>query len=181
MTFIERTMPPAQPVYVMAKPPRDVAHYIAQQRRLLRINGSYGAERFHVTLLPLGERGSLSPDDLALIERIIAASRIEPVDISFNRLRGNRLAGTGMRNVKGLQHTLVSCLGAGGVALPQYRFDPHLTLAYGVPPQQSASIAPIGWRIDALELIVSHHGFGRHETVCRWPLTTRQLVLPFTA
>jgi len=82
-----------------------------------------------------------------------------------------------MRAVKALQKRLASHLRAAGLCLPGYRFDPHLTLAYGVPPQPSARIAPIGWLAEEISLVVSHHGEGRHEDICRWWLLPQQFTL----
>ena len=186
MTFIEGAgikpaVSPVRPVYLMAKPPPDIAQQIAQQRRVLGMDARYPAERFHITLLPLGAHDALSNGDLARIDHAVAESRAEPAAILLDRLRGNRLEGIGMRDVKALQKRLASHLRAAGTRLPEYRFNPHLTLAYGVPPRLPARIAPIGWHVDEVLLIVSHYGQGRHEILCRWPLITRQWMLPFAA
>jgi 2'-5' RNA ligase len=48
---------------------------------------------------------------------------------------------------------------------------PHVTLGYGRPATRGVrEIDGLSWKVDALTLIVSHHGEGRHEPIDHWQL-----------
>ena len=91
-----------QPLYVMIKPPPGIADEIACRRRLLDIDGSYGAARFHCTVLPLGEGRSIAPARLDRLIGILASLHAEPFRISLDTLRRNALTGkaNGIRTLR---------------------------------------------------------------------------------
>jgi 2'-5' RNA ligase len=48
---------------------------------------------------------------------------------------------------------------------------PHVTLGYDcVATDEARGIDGVSWQVDALTLIASHHGKGRHETIDHWRL-----------
>ena len=70
-----------------------------------------------------------------------------------------------------LQEKLAARLGAGGFALEEREFNPHLTLVRRIERNLPvASIAPVAWNADALTLVRSETGTGRYTIVERWPL-----------
>ena len=133
-------------------------------------------------MLPLGEVDDLPRDVLAMLDRVFAAMATEPFDLAFNRLYNAELRGCTMSShVCAFQETLRRCVLASGLSLPQYTFRPHVSLSYKDVPEQNIVIPPIGWRVNEVLLIVSHHGKGKHNTLGRWSLISRQMALPFAA
>lgn len=159
----------------MIKPSAPKAREIDNRRRALGIESRYGRERFHITLLPIGDARHLSPAQLSLLCRALADFDAEPFDITFERLRGNALVDTrAMRAARRFQERLVKHLIARGVRVFDYAFHPHLSLTYGAWQERNVAIPPIGWRVEELLLIKSIQGEGRHELLDSWPLRARQ-------
>jgi 2'-5' RNA ligase len=159
----------------MAKPPAGTAGDIARRRDSLGIDSRYDRRRFHMTLLPLWDSCATSPALFALLDQAVASLSAEPLPIAFDKLSRNALVcSAGTRNVRAFQRQLVRRLIAFGLPIPAYRFNPHLSLAYGAAPEREIATPPIGWLIDELLLIRSIHGEGRHELLHRWPLQSRQ-------
>jgi len=180
MTFISRSaMANAQPLYLMTKPPLERAREIDRRRRLLGLETRYGLERFHTTLLPLGDGRDISCEYLDLLHRALSSLCAEPFPIAFDKLNRNALVGTKMRELRAFQRRLVRCLIAFGIPIPAYRFAPHLSLAYGATPDRRIAIPPINWLVEEYLLIRSIHGEGRHEVLDRWPLIERQGAFDF--
>jgi 2'-5' RNA ligase len=51
-----------------------------------------------------------------------------------------------------------------------YRFSPHMTLAYRDGQPSSETIPAFGWAVDELVLINSHVGRTHHKILGRWKL-----------
>jgi 2'-5' RNA ligase len=170
-----------RPIYLMIKPPPRTARVICERRRAAGIDGgSYGPERVHITLLPIGDARYLPASWLEALREAIASFQAEPFNITFERIRHNALrGGRGLGAVRDFQDRLVRHLIASGFPPPDYDFDPHLTLTYVDRQERNVVIPPIGWRAEELLLIKSIHGQGRHELLDRWPLIARQGSLGF--
>ena len=140
----------ARPLYLMHKPSPANAQAIDRRRRALGLDSSYGRERYHITLLPLGDYRHLSAAELALLDQALASFRAEPFDLGFDRLQGNALVGgRAMRALREFQKRLADWLVVSGFPVPDYEFNPHLSLAYGNWQPRNVRIPPIAWRVEA--------------------------------
>ena len=167
-----------QQLYFMIKPPHALALEIDRQRRILGLQDKYPLERFHVTLQPFGDIRALSPTQLDRICSAAASLQAEPPLVLLSRLKNNALVGSNARALRALQRELVRRLLGFGIPLPDYDFNPHLTLAYGDWQKRSEMVSPLNWRMDALLLVNSIHGEG-HKLLGRWQLSARQGVFDF--
>jgi 2'-5' RNA ligase len=162
-----------QPLYVMIKPPPGIADEIACRRHLLDIDGSYGAARFHCTVLPLGEGRSIAPARLDRLIGILASLHAEPFRISLDTLRRNALTGKA-NGIRTLRKTLKRHLAEARLPVSGYDSHPHLSIAYGPAPERKLAVPPIAWIAEDFRLIRSIRGVGRHEELGCWPLVSRQ-------
>jgi 2'-5' RNA ligase len=162
-----------QLLYFMLKPPHALALAIDRERRRLGLDCSYALKKFHITLQPLGDIRAIAPEALERIGQAAASLHAEPFPVQLDRLRGNALVGSNARALRAFQRRLVRRLAAFGVYLPDYEFDPHLSLRYEDWRPRSAPIVPIRWLVDELLLVNSVHGKG-HALVHRWPLVPLQ-------
>jgi 2'-5' RNA ligase len=165
-----------QQLYFMIKPPHALALEIDRRRRLLGFASKYPLEHFHITLLPLGDMRALSPEQLEIICSAAASFEAEPFTVLLSRLSNNALVGTNTHGLRALQRDLVRRLISRDVPVPDYDFNPHLTLAYGDWKKRNEVVEPLSWRADTLLLINSIHGRG-HKLLRRWSLSARQGVL----
>jgi 2'-5' RNA ligase len=169
----------AKPLYLMLKPP-------PSQRAALRrcvtgygLDAGYAPEKYHCTLLRLGESELWSPAMLDALCRLLRTVDAEPCAVAFDRLEGSLLRGRkGLTGLRELQRKLARQACRLGVPLPEFRFSPHVSLAYGAAPDRKNAIAPIGWLATEFLLVRSVHGVG-HEPLGSWPLRRRQYELPF--
>lgn len=159
-----------RPLYLMVKPPRDVAERMALNRRAVRT-----LDQLHMTLLPLGDRADYS--DAALAELI---ARIERWQLFAFRLvfdwvheseRTVALRGSEpIEGAKAFHKALRESLAREGIVVRGYDFHPHITLAYRRDGLGNGAILPISWRVEDFCLIESVHGEGRHIEHARFPL-----------
>lgn len=175
MAFPASAEPQPQPIYIMAKPPAVARKMIENLRRDLGISASYGAERFHATLVPLGEGRDLLQSRLERIRYAGGSLSNEPFDVVFDRVQGNALAGgRALGELRTFQKNLVDRLMAFGVFVSDYDFHPHLSLTYGAYHERNIAIPAIRWTVEEILLVRSIHGEGRHELLHRWHLTRKQ-------
>jgi len=171
-------MPRAMPLYLMIKPP-------AAQRAALRrcvstygLDDGYRPDKYHSTLLPLGDSRFWSPPMLNALCGLLRTVYAEPCPVGFDRLDRNALIGRkGLRGLRDFQRQLARQV-ARGFSVPDYSFNPHLSLAYRGVSGAKAAIEPIGWLVVEFLLIRSIHGVG-HEELGRWPLRRCQSELRF--
>jgi 2'-5' RNA ligase len=167
------------PLYLMIKPPpaqrRTLAHCVSTHG----LDPGYAPEKYHSTLLRLGESQAWSSAMLSELCGLLGTIDAEPCAVAFDRLDRNLLrARKGLTGLRDFQRRLVRQVDRLGFPIPEYRFWPHLSLAYGAASDAQANIEPIGWLVTDFLLIRSIHGVG-HELLGRWPLRRRQLELPF--
>lgn len=168
------------PLYFVTKPPPAQQAELERCRAAHGIDGSYGRERFHCTLVRLGDSRGMTSGVIGTIIRAAQSLIAEPFPITLDEIDGNLLkVRKGVRAAAAFQRALVQRLRASGVVLPPHTFWLHLSLAYRGTSNGRAKIHPIGWLAEDFLLIRSIHGEGRHEEVGRWPLTPRQLGLDF--
>lgn len=134
---------------------------------------TYRRERFHVTLVPLGDIRLISAEMMRRILLAAESLQAEPFRLSFHRLDGNLLKGKGMQAAKDFQQALVRQLEAFDVPVPDYDFDPHISLAYTEWQQRNVAIDPIRWTATEFTLVNSIHGKGP-KPLGSWPLVARQ-------
>lgn len=168
----------AQRLYLMLKPYRALALEIDRLRRSLDLDHGYPADRFHITLQPFGDASAISSAELARIRAVAASLQAAPFRIMFDRVRGNALVSGNSRALRDFQRLLATHLAASGVFLPDYGFDPHLSLLYGEWWHRNMRVQPIGWRVEELFLINSIRGKG-HAVLGRWSLQSRQGAFAF--
>lgn len=173
--FQRRTI--AEILYLMLKTPAAVAEAIWRQSRALGIDSNYGRDRYHITLLPIGDARYLPQTLLALLLKALSSFQAEPFELALNRLDGNALKGGTMPALDAFQRMLVEHLLTVGFPVDDYDFRPHLSLIYGEWQPRRSAIPPIRWRVEELLLVKSLPGRGRHELVTHVPLETRQYPL----
>lgn len=164
----------AEILYLMLKPSALVADMIWRFSHALGIESNYAKDRYHITLLPIGDVRYLPALLIAQLIDVLASFRAEPFELTLNRLDGNALKGSRPAAITGFQQQLIEHLLSNGFPVDDYDFRPHLSLTYGEWQPRSAAIPPMSWRADELLLIKSYYGQGRHEIVDRWPLAARQ-------
>lgn len=174
-------MPGAQPLYIMVKPPAQIAAEIDRRRILLGVDRRYCTRRLHVTVLPLGEGKGVLPAILKALHDAARSSDAAPFPLLFDRLSGSALVGgRGNCGLLLFRKALVRSLLAQGISLPRYDAVPHISLAYGPrPTKPRIAIDPIRWQVEEFLLVRSMHGEARHAELGCWPLTARQLSLVF--
>lgn len=70
-----------------------------------------------------------------------------------------------------VQRCIERCVTAAGFPVRhRFRFNPHVTLAYGHGAGPTLHIPPIGWAPDEVVLIESWVGRTRYRVLGRWPL-----------
>jgi len=159
----------------MAKPPPAKLAELRRLRATLGIEGGYGLDRVHATLLPLGES---TPGTIETVRRALLDLDAEPFALIFDHVEGNTLKPRkGQRGPGLFQRGLARRVAGFGVPLPDYAFGAHMNLAYGGASDRRAAIPPFVWTIDEIVLIESVHGQGRHIPHGSWRLAARQFAL----
>lgn len=149
------------------------------------------AGRLHVTLLHLGNfAGGLPADKVDAAMRAAASIKMAPFTAEFGAVssfatkpRPGPLVLTGGEGVVGL-HALRDALldalehasfGDGAVSTASY-YEPHVTLAYGMPWAVTRPIPtePACWNVREFALIHSLLGRTRHVALARWPLASSE-------
>ena len=164
-----------RPLYLMFKPrPRERAALV-RLCAALGIEIVYAPERWHSTLLPIGES---TRQAIAAIHEALRVFDAEPFSVAFDHIEGDTLKPRkGQRAPGCFQRALTARIARCGVPLPDYAFSLHLNLAYGGTSVRRAAVPPIEWPVDEILLIES--GSGRHVEHGRWPLTVRQAAFAF--
>lgn len=166
-----------RPLYVMIKPLPAMRETLVGLCAALGIEIRYSPDRWHCTLLLLGES---SPAKIETILRAMRSFAAEPFSVAFDRIDGNTLQPRkGLRGPGAFQRALVRHLVVSGIALPEYKFGLHLNLAYGKGSDRRIDIESIAWMVDEILLIESVNGQGRHIEQGRWQLERRQGVFDF--
>lgn len=164
-----------RPLYVMIKPRPSERAALVRLCAALGIEISYAPERWHSTLLPLGESTRSTID---AVHRAMRTFDAEPFPVAFDHIEGDTLKPRkGQRAPGSLQRALATRIARCGIPLPDYAFSLHLNLAYGGTSVRRVAIPPIAWPVDEILLIES--GSGRHIDHGRWQLERRQLSLGF--
>jgi len=147
------------------------------------------AGRLHATLLHLGNfAGGLPQDKVGAAKRAAESISMTPFTVEFDAVanfgkkpRPGPMVLTGGEGVVGL-HALHDALGQAlkGVEFWEYpvagnRYEPHVTLAYGMPPADKRPVEPASWNVREFALIHSLLGRTRHIALARWSLAGGEL------
>lgn len=142
------------------------------------------AGRLHATLLHLGNfAGGLPQARVDAAKRAAASIGMAPFTAEFDAVmnfgekpRPGPMVLTGSEGVIGF-HALRDALeqalkdvGFWESPAPARCYEPHVTLAYGMPPADKRSIEPVGWNVREFALIHSLLGRTRHVALARWHL-----------
>ena len=165
-------------LYAMLKPPRALVPRILAARSVHGLDESYPHIRLHCTLLDLGDADSWSASAIDELRRGLGGIQVDPFPIAFDQIRGRTLLGrAGMPGAAELHRALRRQAALPGIALPDYTFNPHISLAYkGPEPAGSHRIDPIDWLVERFHLVRSVPGRG-HAELGTWPLYRRQYAL----
>lgn len=159
-----------RPLYLMIKPRPCERAALIRLCAALGIEIGYAPERWHSTLLPIGES---VPATIGNVRRALERFDAHPFPIAFDHIEGDTLKPRkGQRAPRYLQRALAARIARCGVPLPDYQFSLHLNLAYGGTSVRRAAVPPIEWPVEEVLLIES--GGGRHIEHGRWPLIDRQ-------
>lgn len=165
-------MRPRNPLYVMAKPPAEVAARIAA---LPRNDPARGPELLHVTLLSLFDLHHAPPAWLPAV--IAALDRFDgaPFPLAFDRIENRKAVTLRTRAVLAearafqaalVRHLLVEKAPMMLGTTP----EPHVTINYHGDRLRAERIDPIGWTVGEILLIESVVGKATHIPHGRWPL-----------
>lgn len=170
------------PLYLMTKPPPAAIGKLGLCRAAHCLDHSYSLDRFHCTVLRLGNESDRSPAEWQAIARRLGGFASAPFDVVFDTLDGRVLRGAcGSTAASQFHRAIARHLAAAGFRIGPQGFWLHLTLAYRGPAHPRTAIEPIAWRVEQFALVRSVHagidGPGRHETLDMWPFTNLQLAL----
>jgi len=180
------TQRPTDRVFLAIFPDVDAAAHMARlARHVCSEHGLKGkplaAERFHVTLLHLGDYVGLPREVVAAASEAAANVTFPPFEIVFDRvvsfvgrprsrpfvLRG----GDGVAALIAFQKTLGSAIAIAGLGCwvtPHY--TPHVTLLYDDRRVSEQTVETIGWTAQEFVLVHSLLGKTRHVPLARWRL-----------
>ena len=136
-------------------------------------NFAYGAERLHITLFNLGEY--VSPERVALVERIAPRVTASPFEVEFYRVTSWRDALVLLGDDK--PAALTNFRRALGLALRRVwpdrlrpaGFTPHITLMRGATCVEELQVQAFCWTVNDFALV--HSVNGRYVELGRWKLT----------
>jgi RNA 2',3'-cyclic 3'-phosphodiesterase len=162
---------PKRPLYLMAKPPIQIADQIWQH---WRTDKRRPPDLLHVTVLPLVDLALFPAETVNYLCGIMAGFEAAPFRLIFDRIEERRaVAMRGseqMRGAQALQKKLAAFLRANGFPFIGQMPDVHLTINYRRDCQGVASIDPVSWTVEELLLVESLVGEATHIVHGRWPL-----------
>lgn len=159
-----------RPLYLMFKPPPLDREGLIRLCAALGIEIDYAPERWHGTLLPVGETTFAAID---AVHRALEPFQADPFPVAFDHIEGDTLKPRKGQRAPGMfQRALARRIRSSGLDLPSYAFRLHLNLKYGGNPTRRARVPLIEWPVAEIHLVES--GGGRHIHHGRWPLIDRQ-------
>lgn len=136
--------------------------------------------RLHLTLAVTACYEHFPADMAHALHSLAATVMAEPVAVSLEKLSASaesvalRPGGRARRELRALHKALAEPMDRQGMLLPQYKFSPHVTLAYRKGKPFAWPIEPIAWESHEFVLIHSEVGAARHHRLGSWPLAWRQ-------
>lgn len=165
-------MRPRNPLYLMAKPPPDIAARIAA---LPRNDAGRGPELLHVTLMLLFDLAAAPPGWLPAAIAALDSFAAAPFPLAFDRIENRKAvtlrARAPLPEARAFQQSLVRHLLAHRAPLMLGTTpEPHVTINYRGDRLGSQKIEPIGWTVDEILLVESVVGKTTHIEHSRWRL-----------
>lgn len=164
-------------LFFALKPSPEAVVEIAAVRGRLGIAKSHVFdERLHVTLWSLDLPMTPPPEIVADLCGAAAKVRGPALRLVLQELVGNGKVtclkpGEPMPVLKAFQQKLQLAIADAGIWPNRgFRFDPHVTLAYGQAEGVRRSILPVSWRAGEFVLIHSLVGLTEHVELGRWTL-----------
>lgn len=162
------------PLYIMAKPPVEVASHIAA---LPRNDAKRPPELLHVTLLLLFDLSVAPPEWLPAIIQVMDDFAGNAFPLTFDRIENRKAVTLRARDplveARACQAALVRHLVERRAPLLLGTTPvPHVTINYAGDRLGAQKIAPIGWTVEEVLLIESVVGKARHIVHGRWRLAT---------
>jgi RNA 2',3'-cyclic 3'-phosphodiesterase len=177
---------PTDRLFFAFMPDELTAQRIARQSEAIRrrndLRGSsLRTERFHITLIHVGDYVELPKGVVDDCTRVGAATTSGPLPVSFDRVQSfagsktNRpvvmVGGDDLQSLKAFRSELFERLRWVGVRPKSgVDFNPHVTLLYDARVIDGEGIEPISWRADELLLIHSELRRTKYNILGRWPL-----------
>jgi 2'-5' RNA ligase len=138
-------------------------------------------DRFHVTLVHLGDFVGLPKNIVEAARTVAAAVAAPPFEIVFDRVEsfgGGRAklpfvlrANEGVVALTAFQQTLVVALAKAGLGSgTKSSYTPHVTLLYDKSPVPGQAVETVAWTAHEFVLVRSLLGRTRHVALERWPL-----------
>lgn len=164
------------PLYIMAKPPPDVAGQIAA---LPRNDAGRGPELLHVTLLLLFDVYYAPPEWLLAVMAALDDFQGFAFPLAFDRIEVRKAVTLRTRDPlpegRAFQAALVGHLVERRAPLLLGTTPvPHLTINYRGDRLGARKMPPIGWTVDEILLIESVVGKATHKEHGRWALCPRE-------
>ena len=167
-------------------PPLDVASGVGQialeQRKGRGLQGKpLLTDRFHVTLLHLGDYAEERPDIVSAAQAVAENLRADAFDICFDRVASFArkaakaplvLQGSeGVHDVIAFQQKLANAMKRSSLhRLAKGSFTPHMTLLYDDQTVAEEPVQPVGWNVREFVLVRSLIGKTQHIVLGRWAL-----------
>lgn len=163
-------------LYIMIKPPSAALRQVCARRSTYGLDDSYPADRLHCTMLRLGDEADWSDARIDRLGGLLGSLDAEPFTVEFDLIAGNLLRCARGAPLAGKFHrALRRHAQMCGVAIPEYDFWLHLSLAYrGASIAAARNIDPVGWTVEEFLLIRGDRG---HQLLGRWPMRQRQYAL----
>jgi len=160
------------PLYIMAKPPPDIAEQIAA---LPRNDPGRGPHLLHATLVSLFDVHHAPPDWLPRVIAALDSFEGSAFPLRFDRIE-NRKAVTlrtrePLAEARAFQAALVRhLLEQRAPMMLGTTPEPHVTINYHGDRLRAAKMPAIGWTVDEILLVESVVGKATHVEHGRWPL-----------
>lgn len=166
-------MRPRNPLYVMAKPPPDVAAQIAA---LPRNDPGRGPELLHVTLMKLFDLHHAPPEWLPAVQAALDSFAGPAFPLSFDRIENHKAVTLRTRDplpeARAFQAALVRhLLEKRAPMMLGTTPEPHVTINYHGDRLRGAKMPPIGWTVTDILLVESVVGKATHLDHGRWALS----------
>lgn len=161
-----------RPLYVMAKPPPEVAAAIAA---LPRNDPGRAPELLHVTLLKLFDLHVAPPGWLSAVITALDGFDATAFPLRFDRIAARKTVALRARDplpaARAFQAALVRhLLERNAPMMLGTTPEPHLTINHADDRQGNCKTDPIGWTVKEILLIESVVGTTSHVEHGRWPL-----------
>ncbi|TZG27505.1 2'-5' RNA ligase family protein [Sphingomonas montanisoli] len=133
-------------------------------------------EKLHMTLFVHNRPTTPDPDLVERMSKVAAKVAGPGMRVALGELIGNGdnvllRPGDHMPVLGAFRDKLAYGLAVAGVpSMRGYRFDPHVTIAYGMRDSFRRTVPLISWRSDELVLVHSLVGLTEHRILGRWKL-----------